>query len=240
MILDFTIRCPNWGYQHRADADRRLPILLRLQALRHALEAEGRRLLRFLLFGNGPLPTGSGGWRMLQVSLVRLPRSRARGQKAELCGQQRVVWRRAQKFSQDGTDGFETPRRYKSVRLRRLRHLIRLRRRGPWLPGRARPRPRQALRMRDRVRRSRRNSPGSASHIAYAVSSTEAPATASPLKASRRPTWRENDCAGRLLVNYGLGPMSALYRFCRKTYTRIWRKVSVAVRLSWSRIDFSN
>jgi hypothetical protein len=40
------------------------------------------------------------------------------------------------------------------------------------------------------ARSGQRNTPGSASHNACAVSSTEAPATASPSKASRQPTWR--------------------------------------------------
>ena len=41
----------------RDDADRCLPVLLRLQALRSGLEAAQRRLLRLLLLRRCPLPT---------------------------------------------------------------------------------------------------------------------------------------------------------------------------------------
>ena len=108
----------------RADADGRLPILLRLQALRHPLEAEGRRLLRVLLLWNGPLPSGSGGWTLLQVSFACLLGSRACGQKSRAV--RIAMCRLASRAGilQGVADGFETPRRYKTMRLRRLRHLI--------------------------------------------------------------------------------------------------------------------
>lgn len=56
----------------RADADGRLPILLRLQALRRPLEAQGRRLLRLLLLRDGSVSAGSGSRWLLQVGPAAL------------------------------------------------------------------------------------------------------------------------------------------------------------------------
>src|SRR4051794_39438780 len=51
----------------RADADRCLSILLRLQRLRRKAQAPGWRLLRVLLFRVRALSAGSSEWKVLQL-----------------------------------------------------------------------------------------------------------------------------------------------------------------------------
>src|SRR5215831_2802209 len=52
---------PVRSHRNRTDADRRLPILLRLQGLRDGAEAQTWRLLRLLLLRHGSLSAGSAG-----------------------------------------------------------------------------------------------------------------------------------------------------------------------------------
>ena len=55
---------------HPDDADRRLPVVLRVPRLQGAAAAQDRRLLRVLLVRLGKVPPDAGGARLLRV--VRL------------------------------------------------------------------------------------------------------------------------------------------------------------------------
>ena len=57
MQLESCVRAPG----HRDDADRRLPVLLRLSALRHPAQAQAGRLLRLLFLRNHAVPADPDG-----------------------------------------------------------------------------------------------------------------------------------------------------------------------------------
>ena len=59
--------------QARIDADRRLPVLLRLRRLRETPETAERRLLRVLFIRRYQVPTDSGGEQLLHVAEFQWP-----------------------------------------------------------------------------------------------------------------------------------------------------------------------
>src|SRR3954464_5003336 len=61
----------------RANADRCLSVLLRLQRLRRKAQAPGWRLLRVLLFRVGALSAGSGEWKERLLRLGEMMRYRS-------------------------------------------------------------------------------------------------------------------------------------------------------------------
>ena len=55
-------------FRGRDDADRRLPVVLRMQGLRHGAETPAGRLLRVLFLRNGALPADTGGRVLLSLT----------------------------------------------------------------------------------------------------------------------------------------------------------------------------